>query len=151
MSAEIRKPYDGAFVDGSHYFALRVYVEDTDLGGVVYYANYLRFFERARSDLLRCAGIDQRAAIEAGLGVYAVVEVQIKYHKPARLADDLIVVSYLQDIRGALSVIRQRVMRGPDLLADATVTVAFLNPEGRPRRQPSDWVEKFRHLKQARL
>ena len=79
----IEKPYEGAFVGDAHHFALRVYIEDTDLGGVVYHANYIRFLERARSDLLRAAGIDQRAAIEKGEGVYAVAELRIKYIKPA--------------------------------------------------------------------
>jgi acyl-CoA thioester hydrolase len=147
MNAEIEKPYAGGFRGDAHYFALRVYIEDTDLGGVVYHANYLRFLERARSDLLRCAGIEQRAAIESGLGVYAVAELHIKYCKPARLEDELVVVSHLDDLRGVSCIISQKIMRGDDLLAQATVTVAFLGPEGRPKRQPSEWVEKFKCLK----
>jgi acyl-CoA thioester hydrolase len=147
MSTEIEKPYEGAFVGDTHYFALRVYIEDTDLGGVVYHANYLRFLERARSDLLRAAGIDQRAAIETGQGVYAVAEMHIKYCKPARLEDDLVIVSHLQQIRGASSIIGQKIMRGQDILVEATVTVAFLTAEGRPRRQPPEWVEKFHRIK----
>ena len=66
-------------VGGTHHFALRVYFEDTDVAGIVYYANYLKFMERARSDMLRAAGIDQRAALEAGEGVYVVAEANIKY------------------------------------------------------------------------
>jgi acyl-CoA thioester hydrolase len=147
MSTEIEKPYAGAFIGNRHYFALRVYIEDTDLGGVVYHANYLRFLERARSDLLRAAGIDQRAAIESGKGVYAVAEVHIKYCKPARLEDDLVVLSELDEIRGASSIIHQKILRGQDLLVDATVTVAFLNPEGRPHRQPPEWVKEFERIK----
>src|SRR6516225_3066502 len=104
MSTEIQKPYQGAFQGNAHYFALRVYIEDTDLGGVVYHANYLRFLERARSDLLRAAGIDQRGAIETGKGVYAVAEVHIKYCKPAKLDDQLVIVSLLDEVRGASSV-----------------------------------------------
>ena len=101
MSADILKPYTGGFRDKTHYFALRIYIEDTDLGGVVYHANYFRFLERARSDMLRSAGIDQRAGIENRLGVYAVVEAQIKYRKPARLDDELIIASHLEAIYGA--------------------------------------------------
>lgn len=144
MNTEVETPYEGAFKGSAHYFALRVYIEDTDLSGIVYYANYLRFLERARSDMLRSAGIDQRGAIESGVGVYAVAEMHIKYRKPARLDDELVVVTHLEEIRAVSCVISQKVMRGQDLLADATVTAAFLSPEGRPRRQPIEWVKKFK-------
>ena len=147
MNMEVRKPYQGAFVGNTHYFALRVYIEDTDLGGVVYHANYLRFLERARSDMLRSIGIDQRGAIERREGVYAVAEAHIRYRKPARLDDDLVVVSRLDEVRGVSCVIHQQILRGEDLLTDATITVAFLSPDGRPKRQPSQWAQKFKRLK----
>ncbi|HEY5721285.1 MAG TPA: YbgC/FadM family acyl-CoA thioesterase [Allosphingosinicella sp.] len=140
------KPYEGALNGRTHHFALRVYFEDTDVAGIVYYANYLRFMERARSDLLRLLGIDQRAALEGGEGVYAVAEVAIKYRSPARLGDDLLVVTEIEAIRAASVLIHQRVMRGREILIDARVTAAFLTPEGRPRRQPRDWVERFERL-----
>jgi acyl-CoA thioester hydrolase len=140
-------PYAGGFVGNTHRFALRVYFEDTDVAGIVYYANYLRFMERARSDMLRAAGIEQRNALESGEGVYAVAELAIKYRKPARLDDDLVVVSALKEVRGVSCVIHQRVMRGDDILADATVTAAFLAPDGRPKRQPREWVRIFERLK----
>ena len=140
-------PYRGAFMRGEHRFALRVYFEDTDVAGIVYYANYLKYMERARSDLLRELGVDQRAALERGDGVYAVAEVAIKYRAPARLDDDLVVVSSVREVRAATVLIHQRVMRGRQILTDATVTAAFLTPEGRPRRQPREWVEKFERLK----
>ena len=76
---------DGTLDRGRHYYALRVYYEDTDLSGITYHANYLRWFERARSDLLRQLEIDQRAAIEDGGGAYAVAEVNLKYLRPAKL------------------------------------------------------------------
>ena len=131
----------------THYFALRVYFEDTDVAGIVYYANYLRFMERARSDMLRALGVDQRAALESGDGVYAVAEVAIKYRQPAKLDDDLLIVTDLKEIRAASVLIHQRVMRGDEILTDATVTAAFLSPEGRPKRQPRAWVELFERLK----
>jgi len=146
MNTELEKPYAGAFKGNTHYFALRVYIEDTDLGGVVYHANYLKFLERARSDLLRAAGVDQRAALENGEGIYAVAELQIKYCRPAKLDDELVVVTRLNEIRGASCVLCQKIMRGTELVTDATMTVAFLAPDGRPRRQPPAWVEKFRHI-----
>ena len=141
----IDQPYRGAFAGGTHHFALRVYFEDTDVAGIVYYANYLKYMERARSDMLRCAGIDQRAALEAGEGVYVVAEAHVKYHASARLDDDLIVLSRLLEVRAASVLIHQRVMRGHDMLADATITAAFLQ-DGRPRRQPRAWVEAFARL-----
>ena len=147
MTDGIKKPYEGAFVGDAHHFALRVYIEDTDLGGVVYHANYLRFLERARSDMLRVLGIDQRAAIETGKGVYAVAEMRIKYVRPARLEDELVIVSKLGEIRGAICMIRQEILRGQDTIADATVTAAFLNSSGRPSRQPPEWVAKFEAVK----
>jgi acyl-CoA thioester hydrolase len=140
-------PYQGGFVGKTHRFALRVYFEDTDVAGIVYYANYLRFMERARSDMLRAAGIDQRAALESGEGVYAVAEVAIKYRGPAKLDDALVVVSEVREVRAASCLIHQRVMRGDEILTDARVTAAFLSPEGRPKRQPRDWVERFERLK----
>ena len=103
----------------THHFALRVYFEDTDVAGIVYHANYLKFIERARSDMLRAAGIDQRAAIESGEGVYVVAEAHIKYRAPAKLDDDLLVLSEVEAVRAASCTIQQRVMRGPRLLAEA--------------------------------
>jgi len=133
-------------VGGTHHFALRVYFEDTDVAGIVYYANYLKYMERARSDMLRCAGIDQRAALESGEGVYVVAEAHIKYRGSARLDDDLVVLSRLEAVRAASCLIHQRVMRGHDILADAMITAAFLR-DGRPGRQPRLWVETFERLK----
>ena len=144
--AREEKPYEGVLRGRTHHFALRVYFEDTDVAGIVYYANYLRFMERARSDLLRLLGIDQRAALEGGEGVYAVAEVSIKYRSPARLGDDLLVVTDIEEVRAASVLIHQQVMRGREILTDAMVTAAFLTPDGRPRRQPRDWVERFERL-----
>ena len=144
--SDVNQPYRGAFVGGTHHFALRVYFEDTDVSGVVYHANYLKFMERARSDMLRSAGIDQRAAIESGEGVYVVAEALIKYRASAKLDDDLVVRSEVLEVRAASCVIQQRVMRGNDVLAEARVTAAFV-AEGRPKRQPRAWVETFERLK----
>jgi acyl-CoA thioester hydrolase len=139
-------PYRGGFVGREHHFALTVYFEDTDTAGIVYYANYLKFMERARSDMLRAAGIDQRAAKEDGTGVYAVAEAAIKYRLPARLGDDLQIVSTVREVRAASVLIHQRVMRGGQPLADGQITAAFLGPDDRPRRQPRAWVEAFKDL-----
>lgn len=142
-------PASGRFEGGTHRFPVRVYFEDTDLSGIVYHANYLRFMERARSDMMRHAGIDQRAAMAAGEGAYAVVDLAIRYKAPARLEDDLVVESTLGDIRAASCVIHQRVRRGRSILTEATVTAALVSPEGRPLRQPRAWVERFKRLKEG--
>src|SRR3954453_16234111 len=142
------KPAEGRMRGTTHLFPLRVYFEDTDVAGIVYYANYLRFMERARSDMLRALGIDQRGALESGEGVYAVAEVAIRYRAPARLGDALVVVTDITEVRAASVLIQQRVRRGDEILADATVTAAFITPDGRPKRQPRDWVERFERLKE---
>ncbi|ALC10953.1 YbgC/FadM family acyl-CoA thioesterase [Sphingopyxis sp. 113P3] len=138
----------GAFVGAAHHYRVRVYFEDTDLSGIVYHANYLRYMERARSDMLRLAGIDQRAAMDAGEGAWAVTDLAIKYLRPAKLDDDLLVVSLVEAVRGASVVIAQRILRShqtlsDEMLTDGRVTAAFLSPEGRPRRQPAGWASRF--------
>lgn len=139
-------PLEGAFFGIEHRFPVRVYFEDTDLSGVVYHANYLRFMERARSAMLRCAGIDQRAAYEAGEGAYAIRDLAIRFHASARLDDTLTVISTLQRLRSASVDIHQRVMRETVLLTEARVEAAFVAPGGRARRQPAAWVAAFRDL-----
>ena len=145
-SSPFDTPYRGGFVGLQHHFALTVYFEDTDTAGVVYYANYLKFMERARSDMLRAAGIDQRAAKEDGTGVYAVAEAHVKYRLPAKLGDDLLIVSSVREVRAASVLIHQRVMRSGQVLADGRITAAFLGDDDRPRRQPRAWVDAFREL-----
>ncbi len=137
------KPHDGRFIDGIHYFACRIYFEDTDFSGIVYHANYLRYMERARSDMLRLLDMDQHAAYESGEGVYAVVDLTMKYRLPAKLDDDLVVVSTVEKIRAASVIIDQTVMRGKNVITSASVHAAFLTPAGRPRRQPEAWTKAF--------
>jgi acyl-CoA thioester hydrolase len=132
-----------------HRFPVRVYFEDTDLSGIVYHANYLRFMERARSDLLRVIGIDQRGAHARGEGVYAVADMALRFVAPARLDDDLVVETRCLEVGGATVTMAQRILRGPDLLTDARVRAAFLTPAGRPRRQPAEWVARYRGLSSA--
>jgi acyl-CoA thioester hydrolase len=136
----------GRFEGLEHHFVLRVYFEDTDLSGVVYHANYLRFMERARSDMLALAGIDQRAAHEAGEGAYALREANLRYRAPARLGDQLVVVSRLVRLRPAAVDIHQRVMRELTIVAEAEIEAVFVAPSGRPRRQPAEWMERFAPL-----
>jgi len=124
VSGDIDQPYEGAWLGGTHHFALRVYFEDTDT-----------------------AGIDQRAVLEANEGVYVVAEANIKYRGPAKLDDALVVLSEVREVRAASCLIHQRVMRGREVLADAMITAAFISAEGRPKRQPREWVAQFERLK----
>jgi acyl-CoA thioester hydrolase len=140
------QPYQGYFVGRAHHFALHIYFEDTDFSGLVYHANYLRYMERARSDMLTCAGIDQKSAFLNGHGVYAVTELNIKYRRPARFDDDLNVISTVEAVRAASVVIHQQVMRRNELLTATELVAAFLSPEGRPKRQPASWIEAFKTL-----
>ena len=149
VNQTLDKPQSGRFADGVHLFACRVYFEDTDFTGVVYHANYLRFMERARSDMLRVAGIDQRAASDNGEGHYAVTSLKIDFKRPAHLDDDLLVESRIGELRAASLVVHQRVMRDGELVAEADVHVVFVNREGRPRRQPAGWIDIFRTISGA--
>jgi acyl-CoA thioester hydrolase len=134
-------------IEGSvHRLTVSVWFEDTDLSGLVYHANYLRYMERGRSDLLSVIGIDQRAAFEAGEGVYVVADLQIRYLAPARLSDTLVVETRLLDLRAATVSMAQSIRRGGTLLTDARVRAAFLTVAGRPRRQPADWLSRYRAL-----
>ena len=148
-------PTAGRFAGAEHRFAVRVYFEDTDLSGVVYHANYLRYMERARSDMLACAGIDQRAAFDGDAkvedgGVYAVAALAIRYRAPARLDDALVVISTIVKTTAATAVIQQCVTRDGVILTEATVTAAFLTRQGRPRRQPPEWLQAFEAIRSAR-
>jgi acyl-CoA thioester hydrolase len=120
----------------SHVFSLRVYYEDTDMAGIVYYANYLRYIERARSDWVRDLGIDQLQMKADGV-VFAVRRVEADYIAPARFDDELDVVTALTDVTPARMVMAQEVRRGEQVLFTAQVTVVCINQGGRPARLPA--------------
>jgi len=136
-------PPDGVLDGDRHLYAVRAYYEDTDLSGIVYHANYLRWFERARSDLLRRLEIDQRAAIEAGLGAYALSEVSLRYLRPAKLDDDILIETRCTELKAASCRMHQKAFRGEELLAEAHLRVGFVSPGGRPIRQPEEWRAAF--------
>ena len=136
-------PPDGVLDGDTHLYAVRAYYEDTDLSGIVYHANYLRWFERARSDLLRRLDIDQRAAFEEGGGAYAVSEVNLRYLRPARLDDDIVIHTRCTELKAASCRMQQKAFRGEELLAEAHLRVGFVSREGRPIRQPAQWREAF--------
>lgn len=118
-------------------FELRVYYEDTDLAGIVYYANYLKYIERARSEWIRGLGVDQ-AALRADTGeVFAVTRIEADYLMPARFDDLLQVRTRVERVSGARIVLAQEVWRGAERLFAAVVTLAVLGPAGRPGRIPA--------------
>lgn len=122
----------------SHSFALRIYYEDTDLAGIVYYANYLKFIERARTEWVRGLGVDQtRVKAEQGI-VFAVRRVEADYLRPAKFDDELRVTTDLLAISGARIELRQEVWRAEERLFTAGVTLVCLTDSGHPARIPPD-------------
>tara|TARA_R110002012_G_scaffold254398_1_gene433447 strand:+ start:99 stop:548 length:450 start_codon:yes stop_codon:yes gene_type:complete len=120
-----------------HILPIRVYYEDTDMAGIVYYANYLRYIERGRSDWVRGLGIDQNAMKAQGL-VFAVRRVEADYLMPARLDDELVVETEVVQVTGARLIMDQVVRRGKDRLFHAIVTVVVINEAGQPARMPAN-------------
>ena len=126
-----------------HQFSLRVYYEDTDLAGIVYYANYLKYIERARSEWVRGLGVDQ-VALKAEHGiVFAVRRVEADYLKPAKFDDDLIVTTRLETETGARIHLEQEVIRAGERLFTAHVTLVCLGETGAPVRLPADVRRKL--------
>ena len=128
-----------------HRFPIRVYYEDTDLAGVVYYANYLKFIERGRSEPLRDLGIDQVAMKAAGL-VFVVRRANIDYVAPARFDDQLEVRTTVDWVKRASAAMWQEVWRGDEKLLFAQITVACMDLDGRPARLPTEVRDKLVQL-----
>ena len=133
-------PLDGEIRDGRHVLTVRVYYEDTDFTGIVYHANYLRYMERGRTNYLRLIGADHRALFEAAEKeapgfAFVVRSMTIDFTRPARMDDVLEVVTEPQEVKGASITLRQRVVRGDELLVEASVRVAFISG-GRARPIP---------------
>jgi acyl-CoA thioester hydrolase len=136
-------PPSGLIEGKVHRFAVRAYFEDTDLSGVVYHANYLRWFERARSDFVRLLGIDQRAVSEAGEGAFAVADLTIRYAAPARLDDAVLIETTCEELGAASCRMHQRAFKDETLLTEARLRIGFVSPDGRPRRMPPAWRTAF--------
>ncbi|MGI3170526.1 tol-pal system-associated acyl-CoA thioesterase [Pseudooceanicola sp. C21-150M6] len=122
----------------THRFTLRVYYEDTDLAGIVYYANYLKFIERARSEWIRSIGVDQREMkAEEGL-VFAVRRVEADYLHPAKFDDELVVETVTETVTGARIILKQDVLRDGEVLFSSHVTIVCLTETGHPARLPAN-------------
>ncbi len=128
----------------SFHFPVRVYWEDTDAGGIVFYANYLKFFERARTEWLRSLGVQQSALREATGGMFVVSETAVRYLRSARLDDELIVSATLQEAGRASITIAQdaRLKEGGTVLAEGTIRIGWVDAATlRPARIPSSILE----------
>ncbi len=121
----------------THKLDIRVYYEDTDMAGIVYYANYLKYIERARSDWVRGLGIDQRAMKEAGQ-VFVVRRVEADYLASAHLDDELVVETKVTQVTGARLIMDQVVKRGAQAIFHAVVTVVVVSDSGQVARMPAN-------------
>lgn len=122
----------------THRFPIRVYYEDTDMAGIVYYANYLKYIERARSAWVREMGIDQNGMREEDGVVFAVRRVEADYLSPAKFDDELEVRTTTQAVTGARLVMEQQVVRGEEALFSAVVTIVCIGEGGTPARLPAN-------------
>jgi acyl-CoA thioester hydrolase len=118
-----------------HSFKVKVYYEDTDAGGVVYYANYLRFMERARTEYLAELGVNVSELHDQGRFL-VVTHVDIRYRHPARLGETLEVTTEVEEARAVKTTLRQQVLKDGRLLVDALLTFACVDREGKPQRMP---------------
>jgi len=128
---------------------LRVYIEDTDAGGIVYYVNYLKFMERARTEFMRSLGYGKNSIFNYNL-MFVVRDVAVTYMLPARLDDELEATASIARLRGAGIVFHQSVRRGDELLARGEVTVACVDRvEMKPRRLPPEMAARLQLTQQA--
>ena len=133
-------------------FPVRIYWEDTDAGGIVFYANYLKFFERARTEWLRARGVQQQQLRERTGGMFVVSDAQLRYHRPARLDDELIVTAQLQESGRASLTIGQQALLKPEqmtdsrpvLLCEGTIRIGWVDAATmRPARMPGFLLEQL--------
>ena len=129
-------PREGVLTDGVHRFFIRVYYEDTDAAGIVYYANYLKFVERARTEMMRLYGVEHEKSRQSDGTAFIVRRAALEFLAPARLDDELTVETRLREIGGASILLAQDVKRGATLLVGATILIACIGRHGRPVRLP---------------
>jgi acyl-CoA thioester hydrolase len=128
----------------SFAFPVRVYWEDTDAGGVVFYANYLKFFERARTEWLRSLGIQQQRLREETGAIFVVGSTSLRYHRPARLDDSLLVTARLAQLGRATMTFEQQALRGRELLADGEIRIGCVDGQSfQPRRIPPALLDRL--------
>jgi acyl-CoA thioester hydrolase len=139
-------PREGAILENVYHFPVRVYYEDTDAAGIVYYANYFKFAERARTEMLRLLGIEQELLrITTGL-TFVVKRCSADFLQPARLDDDLLVITQLESIHGASVNFIQEVARADTILVRLNFQIACVSRNGRAHRLPSRFREAIQIL-----
>ena len=138
-------PTAGRFEGREHILPVRVYYEDTDFTGVVYHANYVRYFERGRSDFLRLAGVSHSDLLERhDPAAFVVTRMEIDFKRPAKIDDALQVITTYDQAKGARLQVSQRITRGGDLIATAKVSAACISLDGKPRKPPAGLVDVLR-------
>lgn len=138
-------PSAGVFAGRQHRLPVRVYYEDTDFTGVVYHANYSRYFERGRSDFLRLAGVSHSDLLDGDTPIaFVVTRMEIDFRRPARIDDALVVRTTYDSVRGPRLFINQSITRGDDVIAQAVVQAACIRLDGRPAKPPPGMAEKLR-------
>lgn len=136
----------GRLTETGHVLPVRIYFEDTDFSGLVYHANFLKFMERGRSDMLRLMGVNHDELDEGVFGerlAFAVRRVEVDYLKPARIDDLVEVETVVEESAGVRLILLQSVRRGTDILVKGRITIVILNGEGRPRRLPDSMRERL--------
>lgn len=147
MTEPSTSPSAGWLEGREHVLPVRIYYEDTDFTGVVYHANYLRYFERGRSDFLRLVGIGHAQLLERpDPAAFAVVKMEIDFRRPARIDDALLVRTTYDSAKGPRLFISQRILRGEELVATAAVQAACIDLAGRPRKPPPELVSTLTPL-----
>ena len=137
-------PTAGRFEGRAHFLPIRIYYEDTDFSGVVYHANYLRYFERGRSDFLRLAGVSHSALLAGDPPTaFAVNRIGLEFVKAARIDDALLVRSAYDRIKGPRIIISQALLRGEAVIATAAVEACCIGLDGRPRRPPALLLQRL--------
>ena len=141
MDADPAAPSAGWFHGREHHLPVRIYYEDTDFTGVVYHANYVRYFERGRSDFLRLAGVSHSDLLtREAPAAFTITRLELDFRSPARIDDALTVVSTYDRVRGPRLFISQKIVRGETLIAQAVVEAACISLEGRPIKPPAGMV-----------
>ncbi|WP_084420635.1 YbgC/FadM family acyl-CoA thioesterase [Henriciella litoralis] len=142
MTATSSSPFDA---QNQHVLMVRVYYEDTDFTGMVYHANYLRFFERGRSEFLRDAGVSHTSLLDReDPAAFTLTNVNVDYRRAARIDDQLVIRSRYVGTKGARVIFEQAALRDGDIIAEAQVTAVMIHADGRPRRPIPEVVEQLK-------
>jgi len=141
------EPSTGWLVGREHQLAVRIYYEDTDFTGVVYHANYLRYFERGRSDFFRLVGISHTDFLNLPEPTaFSIIRIELDFKRAARVDDALLVRTTYDSVKGPRLLVSQRITRGEELIAEAQVQAVCIDLKGRARRPPPQMVERLRPL-----